>query len=109
MAVVSYLDVYPDTVGNYRQVEYRGRAAWADVGDLAGAGIVPDRPIKHGRTLHRPSQQALADGMALATLCDMVLPVGAPDRSNEALIKSVGALLQKASCTVIEQASEKGG
>ena len=104
----SYLDVYPDAVGTYRQVEYRGKAAWANMGDLAGAGIVPDRPL-HRQPLRQSSQQGLLDGLALATLCDMVLPIGAPDRSNDALIKAVGALLQRASCIVIEQDTSKGG
>ena len=107
VAVGGYLDVYPDAVGTYRQVEYRDKAAWANMADLVGAGVVPDRAERR-QTQRQSSRQGLSDALALAALCDMVLPIGAPERSNDALIRAVGALLQKTSCTVIEQAIEKG-
>lgn len=91
--VGSTLSLYPDAVGMYRQVEYRGKAAWVDVAALHGAGIMPTPPQRRQRQ-HASSQRGLSDALTLSTLCDMVLPIGAPDRSNDALIAAVGALLQ---------------
>lgn len=93
-AVGATMTIYPDVVGMYRQVEYRGKAAWVDVTALHGAGIVPEQPQRRLR-LHASSQQGLSDASTLARICDMVLPIGAPDRSNEALISAVAALVGK--------------
>lgn len=40
-AVGATLWVYPDQAGRYRQVEYLGRAAWADACAIKGEGV-PD-------------------------------------------------------------------
>ena len=46
-------------------------------------------------------EKRLDDGLALATLCDMVIDEDAEDRSNWALIKAVGKLIR--SCPELDK------
>ena len=48
-------------------------------------------------------EKCLADGLTLATLCDMVLGERAENRSNFALIRAIGKLIRERKCPALDK------
>lgn len=76
-------------------MKWRHCTLWGD-GKMVDTREADEAIKKLERKLVVAEARAAQQGLTLATLCDMVLGEEAEDRSDDALVKGVGLLLEEA-------------